>query len=1803
MTTPYLDLEERFQLLRGVYPAKKLPVSPGESIQSLLSIARTTQDIPASRFLEWIDSIREHHGIVPNLVDRGSEALPQLGELSQLAQIHAGLTLGIEDLAAEGSAMRQQFAQTLPATVPHVESEKGFKPFVSRRIDLGGILAPDTESGLVFGGQIPDRETVVDPSRARPARDAPKPRTVAPLKRTKEVGQAATFMAGVGAPRQAGPYALPEHSYLEYFPFKQINEALDDTASRFSNVMGVLLDEWAKLDHWRLMTVKEMLESDRPLATLETMLALGPERVQGTIGQADPSELVVEKILGPRPTFAPDSPSADSVLRGSNLFAGALDTIIDLGTDPLMVATSAAGWAKGRGFVGKAIATTGKATEKGGELAKALALRNLPPGVFGNTRLAKSARGLQALQRADDILKLIPQNAEFHGKLRNAFGDNLARRGLKLERIGEEIGFSRKEFYGMVARNLRKYEGDPAKQQMVIEGMLDTIADMVRTMREPRRRAKQAKLSTFFQNWDSERAVEKIEPDAIARALKKLDEVTPPSITTEESEALADLILAMDPQLSRPTIRWQELSKARQQLTAAERRVQIATNTPAVIWQRKIERARRMLANQWPLGETASESKVTHQLVKQWAQLDEVETMVREGRFGDIPARIQKRWFPNGIPLSREQAQQALDRTRSRYRALYGQIHDEWRNDIVRQRWEAILPTLWGFDVDPYMPGRVADVIDKYAEKTGAPRRSVIQAIGNAKRQMFGSMALTLDHQTRARKGIMRLLRERPSLSPAQQVTHPLAWVYSTNEDEAMKGITRLVQNGGIEPIIVEPGSPRSKINYFVRWVERTKDGTFFRKEPFVSLREAQRRANRLVSQGVDARVRYGPGKLAEKRFNRTVIGAQADRRFINTRGAQAVELGLLDAAPYTRRFNKYTPRQYEWLNDMADTYALMLREESPTADDVARMMVRGRSEAGPSAERRLMRRADTTEVVFHFEDAQGKPQTVLWVDEKMTVPGARARGQTGNALQKIIAEDVDAIGKRARAAQKRIVREAEAKGWRPVMIGQEGVRRRQKISAHLPMSLRFTRAYGEIKHPVALSSKAVQDLNRLVHHGRFFRHISTAEGLSFPGTAEGLRAAHAKWGLKNTMLLPNHKVLGAMRGRAVHRSVWEEVHDLYHIPGLFQRFLKGWKYEKTVAAPVVWSRNFLSNIYFSSLAGNSILQPGNWQYYSSTAKGLLKNDDVHQMFVAMGGLEGTFPATDLKAFSRAYISSWNHKAPDVARVFSSVANRSAQGYAALDWFYKEAAFRKYLQQGMSPAEAFTEVTKWFPFYDKIPRYLKGSFKGPKEMRKLRDWGRYLVARDSPIGGPFVSFPAEALRIQLNAWAHKPLKATMWATMTSLLTTEGLLRSGRDPFNFQATIGALGMGSPLGDSPSDFPSPVTGFPLYVGKGKYGPKEVWLELGDILPYAMSVRQPMKGSVVGKYLPDGLVWNAAKSMIDPFVAASPVNQMISAYMGIDPATGRKMFTGKEEQGARLEALGEMTARIMLPEWAPRLDALGYRGGTLYRKIEDLAKGDVPDHAGRTQSMAVRAIRLSGLGAQEIDDRNRMAYFVSEFVRGGADDPEIQMPREWYDRKREFMESLRGKEAQEMTPEQFEKLAGFQDAMAWRESEFLENYPFESWKALENWMAQNPSAAIDVARGYIRSMSDMEERLELTATEGRSVATFSNMGTDLQMAVLFAADRAGIADAVLEPYLQVHFARLQNLSESKQKNQFLKAQKAFMEAGFDQRGWAEQWAWWSNKVRETFGLETEDETPAPGSYGEYVERLNARAAGPPP
>ncbi len=312
------------------------------------------------------------------------------------------------------------------------------------------------------------------------------------------------------------------------------------------------------------------------------------------------------------------------------------------------------------------------------------------------------------------------------------------------------------------------------------------------------------------------------------------------------------------------------------------------------------------------------------------------------------------------------------------------------------------------------------------------------------------------------------------------------------------------------------------------------------------------------------------------------------------------------------------------------------------------------------------------------------------------------------------------------------------------------------RIKIKPPLSTEEMEALGIIDDPLYLWANAMMKGKQDIENKKLLDYIGKKWGRTGP---EGFKVKDLKQWADDLGLsrVPDASRFGELAGKYVPKGIAKDLGVIYRDkPGLVSRlyraYLGVWKESKVVWNPATHGRNVMGNFIFSDFAGNSVMNPKNYNYYRDGMKSLIEKDQHWKNLVKHNVIGTEYYGVDIKpALVELEKQGGNRILEGFVRASTSARAKAGHIYAMEDQVFKAAAYLKYLSKGMTPTRAAREVNRWFPNYETISPLTR-------------------VARTSPLGAPFMSFTDQAVKIAGRASREHPLKVAKWAALPGAMT-------------------------------------------------------------------------------------------------------------------------------------------------------------------------------------------------------------------------------------------------------------------------------------------------------------------------------------------------------------------------------------------------------------------------------------------------
>ena len=448
----------------------------------------------------------------------------------------------------------------------------------------------------------------------------------------------------------------------------------------------------------------------------------------------------------------------------------------------------------------------------------------------------------------------------------------------------------------------------------------------------------------------------------------------------------------------------------------------------------------------------------------------------------------------------------------------------------------------------------------------------------------------------------------------------------------------------------------------------------------------------------------------------------------------------------------------------------------------------------------------------------------------------------------------------------------------------------------------------GELKDPAVNIFEAQAQLEISNAKGRFYRVLSRDPEMAL--TPENA----AKLG-KNWKPIPESMRWGELSGMHVDPAVYRNITEFESTlvgPGMkvYKHVIRNMKAAKTIWAPATTTRNFFSNVPFSFMADATAPWAGgfhNYKYYREGWKALFADSGKLAEELVRKGISGTqFTDVELKVLEPLFrgssapgVSGWGNRVAEVLNrapyMKNSVLTEGAAAekvgafYNLMDTMYRAGIYTKARRAwGMSPELASAHVNKFTPNYLEVGNAVR-------------------MSREHPLGGLFVSFPSESVRILRNGIRERPLKtalATGGAMGIYSAVHKGLTGMSDSQYQAIRQDGPMTVAWPTKDDDGN----VQHFPL-----DYWSPWGWIQSG-IMGNKYTRREEQEAGLTGM---ERNVYRFG-DFVTPFALSNPAFTIPAGIVG-----GRDTFTKRkiQQEGQNwFGAYGKWLLRTALPELTP-------------------------------------------------------------------------------------------------------------------------------------------------------------------------------------------------------------------------------------------------------------------------------------------
>lgn len=496
----------------------------------------------------------------------------------------------------------------------------------------------------------------------------------------------------------------------------------------------------------------------------------------------------------------------------------------------------------------------------------------------------------------------------------------------------------------------------------------------------------------------------------------------------------------------------------------------------------------------------------------------------------------------------------------------------------------------------------------------------------------------------------------------------------------------------------------------------------------------------------------------------------------------------------------------------------------------------------------------------------------------------------------------------------------------------------------------------GEIEEGPAAAGITISNLTRALASKRFLdkfaqgSEIIPAQGVNqrVPWVSDTLVPGYTQvtgraWGPLDGKFVLN-KYVDDLRGFTEAMSPNRNTLD-GKMEGAIGMLMNFFKVNKTVLSPATHARNVLGNTMFSDYAGIPVWDPTNANYYAEAAANLLNSGkgitaklarkidgdgrtfegitDVVREAIENGAIQTEFVGGEV---FKQVADEFTRNSPQ--RAIMKIAQKPIKAvgrvYNAEDQIFKLASYIKQRRMGQDPRQAARHVNQWFPNYRDVSPAVQSLRSG---------FGQ-------AAGGPFVTFFAEAARINAQAAKAHPIKFSKWMILPNAVGA--------------AAAGALGLSK---EQVRDLKSQV---PSYLDQPM---TTLWPsrdEDGNVQLFDMTFVHPL-GSMVAA----GRNGQMDIPLIGDLVLTNPI-----INTALEIANNQDFFLQRPivEPGERpFEERLTKAFQNFLPSLTPRLPGITREGGTTAREIGRAFRREQGEVApGRFgQSLPLKDVLVNELG----------------------------------------------------------------------------------------------------------------------------------------------------------------------------------------------------------------------------------------------
>lgn len=233
---------------------------------------------------------------------------------------------------------------------------------------------------------------------------------------------------------------------------------------------------------------------------------------------------------------------------------------------------------------------------------------------------------------------------------------------------------------------------------------------------------------------------------------------------------------------------------------------------------------------------------------------------------------------------------------------------------------------------------------------------------------------------------------------------------------------------------------------------------------------------------------------------------------------------------------------------------------------------------------------------------------------------------------------------------------------------------------------------------------------------------------------------------------------------------------------GVISRLINTWKTAKVADNPPTHLNNIVGDIQFTGYTGASFINPRNTPHYQAAMDditrfwwaGMMNPSPELARAMQLGAVRPGLASVEMGAdYAKLMRPGEARSVVDVMdRILQSkIQGKISAAYDMEDQVFRYGAWKTLVARGMPDTLAAIEVNKYFPSYD-VTSPLGNWLRGHAALGPLP------AGLGSVAGGPFTSFPLEALRITTTVAREHPIRYAAANLVPLTVTVAGMGQSG-----------------------------------------------------------------------------------------------------------------------------------------------------------------------------------------------------------------------------------------------------------------------------------------------------------------------------------------------------------------------------------------------------------------------------------------